>query len=239
MRAPVLEACLLAALAACSAPPAGGPPEDFELVYSQDFENARWCTDFGASDPTLWAPAHEDGGGTAFCRGSSGRDGPLGSPPDFLWLGGVSVGDFVLELDVLLPESGVQEIAVYFGIESAESFVYASLAPHADARSHDVFRIDHAPPLSISKLRTFGVSLPAGVWQRVRVARSTVGGRVSIAFGENPTTVLTAGNGALAPGWIGFGARGGPAHFDQLRVWAPEWTMRSLDFLPPPAQSRR
>jgi outer membrane lipoprotein SlyB len=74
------------------------------------------------------------------------------------------------------------------------------------------------------------------------VARSTVGGRVSVGFGEGRGTVLTAGNGALAPGWIGFGVRGGPAHFDQVRLWAPEWTMRSLDFLPPPlqgAQSRR
>jgi len=238
MRLPPLEACLLAALAACSAPAAGGPPEGFELVYSQDFESAGWCTDFGASDPELWASDREGGGGTAFCRGSSGREGPFGSPPDFLWLGGVSVGDFVLEFDVFLPAPGVQELAVYFGIETPESFVYASLAPHADARRHDVFRVDHAPPLSISKLRTFGVALPAGVWQRVRVARSTVGGRVSIAFGERPATVLTAGNGALAPGWIGFGVRGGPAHFDQVRLWAPEWTMQSLDFLPPPAQGR-
>jgi hypothetical protein len=242
MRLPPLEACLLVALAACSSTPAGGPPEGFELVYSQDFESASWSTDFGASDPALWAPASEDGGGTAYCRGSRGREGPFGSPPDFLWLGGVSVGDFVLEFDVLLPEPGVAELAVYFGIESPESFVYASLAPHAGARAHDVFRVDHAPPLSISRQRTFGVALPAGVWQRVRVARSTVGGRVSVGFGEGRRTVLTAGNGALAPGWIGFGVRGGPAHFDQVRLWAPEWTMRSLDFLPPPlqgAQSRR
>src|SRR6187402_474423 len=86
MRLPPLEACLLAALAACSAPAAGGPPEGFELVYSQDFESAGWCTDFGASDPELWASDREGGGGTAFCRGSSGREGPFGSPPDFLWL---------------------------------------------------------------------------------------------------------------------------------------------------------
>lgn len=239
MRRPLLEVCLLAALGGCASNPPDGPPEGFELVYSQDFESARWCTDFGASDPAAWGPGSVDGGGTACFSGAPEREGPFGAPADFLWLGGVSVEDFVLEFDVFLPESGVRELAVYFGAESPERFVYASLAPYADARAHDVFRVDQAPPLSISRSRTFGVSLAPGVWQRVRVGRSTLAGRVVVGFGEAAVTVLTAGNGALAPGWIGFGVRGGPAHFDHLRLWAPEWSIQSLDFLPAPAQSRR
>lgn len=239
MRRRLLAIALFLVGAGCASNAPAGPPEGFELVYSQDFEGASWCSDFGASDPATWGPGEVDGDGTAAFRGAVERAGPFGSPPDFLWLGGVWVGDFVLEFDVFLPEPGARELTVYFAAEASERFVYASLAPHADARAHDVFRVDHASPLSISHSRTFGAALPTGVWQRVRVARSTLGGRVSVAFGESPAIVLTAGNGALAPGWIGLGARGGPAHFDRLRLWAPQWSIRSLDFLPAPGQSRR
>lgn len=236
---PLLCACLLAVVPGCSSPSRPSAPDGFELVYSQDFEGESWCTDFGASDPTAWGPGSVDGGGTAAFRGAPEGMDPVWSPLHFLWLGGASVEDFVLEFDVFLPEPGASEIAVYFGIESPQRFVYASLARHADSRSHDVFRVDHAPPLPISRSRTFGVTLEPGLWHRVRVARSALAGRVQVGFGPSLTTALTAGNGALAPGWIGFGVRGGPAHFDHLRLWAPQWSIRSLDFLPAPDQSRR
>jgi len=230
---------LCAVLVGCAAPAPAGPPEGFELVYSQDFEGSGWCSDFGADDPAAWGPGAVDGGGSARFRGAPARTDPPGAPPHFLWLGGVTVADFVLEFEVFFPEPGVRELVVYFGIESRERFVYASLAPHADERSHGVFRVDHAPPLPITRSRTFGVDLAPGVWHRVRVGRSSMGGRVVVGFGPGAATALTAGDGALAEGWVGLGVRGGPAHFDRMRLWAPSWSMRSLDFLPAPAQSRR
>lgn len=239
VRRSILPVSLLALLSGCASNEPATAPEGFELVYSQDFEGLGWCTDFGAGDAAAWGPGEVDGGGTAHFRGVPERLAASGAPPHFLWLGGPTVADFVLEFEVLLPEDGAREIAVYFGIESPERFVYASLAEHADDRSHDVFRVDRAPPLSISRSRTFGVDLAPGVWHRVRVGRSSLSGRVVVGFGEGAATVLTAGNGALAEGWVGVGVRGGPAHFDRLRLWAPNWTMRSLDFLPAPCQSRR
>lgn len=239
MRRSILSASLLALLCGCASNEPAPAPEGFELVYSQDFEGPGWCSDFGAGDPSAWGPGEVDDGGTAHFRGSAARTNPPGAPPHFLWLGGPSVEDFVLEFEVLLPEDGAREIVVYFGIEDRERYVFASLAPYADERSHDVFRVDRAPPLSISRSRTFGVDLAPGVWHRVRVGRSSLSGRVVVGFGPGAATVLTAGNGALAEGWVGVGARGGPAHFDRLRLWAPHWTMKSLDFLPAPDQSRR
>jgi hypothetical protein len=234
-----LSAALLALLCGCASNGPAPVPEGFELVYSQDFEGPGWCTDFGASDASAWGPGEVDGGGTALFRGLPERLDPPGAPLHFLWLGGPTVEDFVLEFEVLVPEGGAREIFVYFGIEAPERFVYASLAAHADERSHDVFRVDRAPPLPISRSRTFGVDLAPEVWHRVRVGRSSLSGRVVVGFGPGAATVLTAGHGALAAGWIGVGVRGGPAHFDRLRLWAPDWTMKSLDFLPAPGQSRR
>lgn len=236
MRRASLLALLL--LAGCASDPRTGPPEGFELVYGQDFEDAGWLVDFRAGDAAAWSSARVDRNGTAALSGPAGRQGPWGAPGDFLWLDGVVVGDFLLEFDVFLPEDGARELAVFFAAEEPERFVYASLAPRVDERSHDVLRVDHAAPLPISRSRTFGVALERGVWHHVTVVRSLVGGRVSVAF-DDEGTVLTAGNGALAEGWIGFGARGGAAHFDHLRLWAPKFSMRGIEGLVPLAQSRR
>ncbi|HVS19461.1 MAG TPA: hypothetical protein VMT18_12725, partial [Planctomycetota bacterium] len=169
---------LLFALAACASDQRAGPPEGFELVYGQDFEGSAWTTDFGAGDPATWGPGTVDGNGTAALRGAAGRAGPWGAPGDFLWLDGVVLGDFVVEFDVLLPEPGVQELTLYLGAESLDSFCYASLVTGADQRTNDLLRVDHAPPLSIARARSFGIALAPGVWHHVRAARSTLGGRV-------------------------------------------------------------
>lgn len=235
----ILVAATALTLPACESTPDNPKvPPGFQLIYSQDFESSSWLTDFAVSDPAVWVPGIVGDTGTFLITGPGERIPPHGGPKDYALLGGVMAGPFVLDFDVM-PVGSVSELLVFFAVESKDQYVYASLAPRAGPRSHDVFRVDNAQPLPISTRRSFGVELTPGVWQSVRVQRLDLAGRVSIAIGNPPTLQMEARNGALAPGWLGFGVSGGAAHFDHMRLYAPDYDMRSIEHLPAAGQSRK
>jgi hypothetical protein len=229
--------CLALVTLGCSASSTERPTiEGFELVYTQDFEGSGWASDFAVTDPAVWQGDRADDNGFLEFTGPGGYVPPRGSPADFALLGGPTVTDFILDFDVFLPGEGVRELTVFFGVQAPDRFTYASLAERTAPFEHEVLRVAGFGVKPIGTRRTFGVKLTTEVWHHVRVVRLLSHERVLVGFDDQPSPELEAREGAMEGGWIGFGATGGAARFDHLRLYAPSYQMRSLNFFGVPRE---
>jgi hypothetical protein len=235
IRADVSNACWILTLAlpgACtSSGAAPSAPQGWELVYRQDFERDPGL-DFVVSDAAAWRVAEEDGNRFLEQFAASDYAPPHRSPLNLAVLAGPYVGDFVLEVDVQQTgrEYAHRDACVLFGFQDPAHFAYAHLASQADEDAHHVQVVAASDRAPVTQHRSFGVTWGDGAWHRVRIERSLALERVRVWFDDRLSPVLEARAGALQPGWIGLGTFDDSARFDNLRLWAPDYSMPSPKF---------
>lgn len=226
----------LALLGACSTP--GGDdaamPEGWSLVYRQDFERHPGL-DFVVSDARAWRVGEDDGNRFLEQFRPSDYAPPHRSPLNVAVLAGPCVGDFVLEVDVQQTgrEMPHRDACVFFGVQDPAHLLYAHLASRADDDAHHVQIVDGHDRVPVTLHRSFGVEWGSGTWHRVRMERSLTFERVRVWVDGRSSPVLEARVGAFAEGWVGLGTFDDSARFDNLRLWAPQYTLRSPDFFEP------
>jgi len=231
-----LSGLALSALCACASsaepPPA---PEGWTLVYAQDFEGAELGLDFVCSDPAAWRIEEEDGNRFLEQHAASDYTPPHRSPLNVAVLAGPYLGDFVLEVDVMQTgrEYPHRDACVLFGVQDPAHFAYAHLSSQADQAAHHVQLVAGADRAPLTLRRSFGLDWSEGIWHRVRIERSLTLERVSVWFDGGTSPVLEARRGAMQEGWIGLGTFDDSARFDNLRVYAPRYEVRSPAFFEP------
>ena len=226
----------LALLGACSTPGADDEvmPEGWSLVYRQDFERDPGL-DFVVSDARAWRVGEEDGNRFLEQFAQSSYAPPHRSPLNVAVLAGPCVGDFVLDVDVQQTGSELphRDACVLFGVRDPAHYLYAHLASRADDDAHHVQIVDGHDRIPVTLHRSFGVDWNSAAWHRVRIERSLTWERVRVWVDGHPSPVLEARIGALEEGWIGIGTFDDSARFDNLRLWAPGYTMQSPEFFEP------
>lgn len=217
--------------------PASGPvPEGYRLVYEQHFDTPESLAGFVMSDPTAWKHSGAEDSFTLELVKQSTYQPAVRSPFNIALIRDVVVGDFVLEADLIQTgkEYGHRDMCVFFGFQDPAHFYYSHLATKTDDHAHNIFIVNGAPRLKVSRQTTPGVNWGLGVWHRVRVERK--GAAVRVFFDDLQTPVMTAEEATFGPGWVGFGSFDDTGKVDNIRLWAPTAPERKpAPFFQPPA----
>lgn len=215
----------LLCLAADTAPerPAG-IPDDYQLVYRQDFADAKAIADFVFTDPSCWAVAEVGGRKGLAYTGKADYKPKVRSPLMIGLLKGLKVQDFVLEADIRQTgkEYGHRDACIFYGFTDPSHFYYTHIATKADPHAHNIFLVDDAPRTAIAAETTKGVDWGKDVWQHVRLVRRGSDGTIEVYYEDMSKPVMTAKDTNFGWGWVGFGTFDDEGIVTNVRLWAKE-----------------
>ncbi|GAA4970844.1 hypothetical protein [Algibacter aquimarinus] len=199
-------------------------PEDYKLVYSQDFESTEAIQDFEMTDSKVWRISKGSNGNCLELFEQSHYKPEVRSPFNIALIKNVLLGDFIYEIRLNQNgrEYGHRDLCLMFGITNASNFYYTHIASKADAHANSIFIVNDEPRKSIASERTEGTNW-GGVndWHTVRVVRKVDEGLIEIYFDDMTTPIMKATDTHFKSGHLGFGSFDDTGKFDDIKVWAP------------------
>ncbi|MBS0210685.1 MAG: hypothetical protein JSS27_17215 [Planctomycetes bacterium] len=200
-----------------------GIPENYQLVYSQDFKSADAVGDFQMTDAAAWKHALEDNRGALELFKQSKYKPPYRSPVNIALVRDLRVGDVVIEADCLQTgkEYGHRDMVIFFGFQSPSQYYYTHIATKADDHANNIFIVNDAARLKISKVSNEGNNWGLNVWHRVRVHRQVSDGSIRVYFDDLTKPIMVAEDKTFGTGWLGFGSFDDTGKVSNIRVWSP------------------
>ncbi len=197
-------------------------PEEYKLLFSQDFESAEELEMFFFSDPAAWRWVKDGDRGALELVGGGSYQPPFRSPREIALLTNYSFWDFVLEVDMKQTgrEYGHRDLCLFFGYEAPERFYYAHLATTPDDRAMNVFLVDNADRRRVGEISAEGVDWGDDVWHRVRLVRTVDPPRTRVYFDDMTEPVLDVDDDTLSYGRVGFGSFDDSGRMTRVRLWA-------------------
>lgn len=210
-------------------------PADYRLVYSQNFEGNNADSQFVKSDPKAWRTGTMDKEGqstqTLELHQQSQYKPPHRSPFNMAYINSVVVGDFVMDVKLLQTgkEYGHRDMCLFFGYQDPAHFYYVHMATATDDHAHNVFIVNDAPRIKISKRTTKGVQWGTKVWHHIRLVRKTSTGLVQVYYDDMKTPIMEATDKTFQSGHIGFGSFDDTGMVDDIKIWAPEVSLEKIE----------
>lgn len=199
-------------------------PENYQLVYSQSFENPQAIQDFVMTDPSAWKINKMDGQHTLELFGKSNYESRVRSPFNIAVLESVLLGDFVLEVKLAQSgrEYGHRDLCLFFGIQSPTNFYYTHIASVADQNANNVFIVNDEPRTNIATKTTAGTDWgKTNSWHTARIERNSQTGAIRVYFDDWDQPIMEANDLHFPSGKIGFGSFDDTGQFDEIKIWAP------------------
>ena len=199
-------------------------PEDYKLVYVQDFELPQALNDFEMTDANAWRVINEKKEKVLELFGKSNYESRVRSPFNIALIKDVSVGDFVLEIDLNQTgkEYGHRDLCLFFGVNSPTNFYYVHIASKVDNHANNIFIVNDEPRTKISTKTTEGTNWGAtDSWHKVRIERKVETGSIKIYFDDMTNPIMEATDTHFVEGLIGFGSFDDTGKFDNIKIWAP------------------
>jgi hypothetical protein len=200
-------------------------PEDYKLVYAQDFGLPQAVNDFEMTDANAWRIIQENNGNVIELFGKSDYESRVRSPFNIALIKDLSVGDFVLELDLNQTgkEYGHRDLCLFFGVNSATNFYYVHIASKVDNHANNIFIVNDEPRTKISTKTTEGTDWgKTDSWHKVRIERKIETGSIKIYFDDMTNPIMEANDTHFVEGQIGIGSFDDTGKFDNIKIWAPE-----------------
>lgn len=200
-------------------------PENYKLVYTQDFESPQAINDFEMTDNEVWRISNGDNGKCMELFEKSNYKPEVRSPFNIALIKDVLVGDFVFEIRLNQNgrEYGHRDLCLMFGITNASNFYYTHIASKADAHANSIFIVNNEPRKSIASDRTKGTNWGAvDDWHTVRIVRKVEEGLIEIYFDDMITPIMKATDTHFKSGNLGFGSFDDTGKFDDIKVWTPK-----------------
>ncbi|UXX79395.1 hypothetical protein N7E81_18750 [Reichenbachiella carrageenanivorans] len=208
-------------------------PDDYRLVYSQDFESPQSMSDFEATDASAWKMGSGATGQTMALFGKSNYRGAVRSPFNITILKEIIVEDFVMDIDLNQTgkEYGHRDLCLFFGFQNATNFYYVHLASIADDHANNIFLVNDEPRIKIASKTTAGVDwADTNSWHKVRIVRKVKEGIIQIYFDNMQHPVMEAQDQHFAAGRIGVGSFDDTGQFDNIKIWAPKVVKQKQGF---------
>ena len=199
-------------------------PENFRLLYHQDFAAKGAINEFEMSDPSAWKVT-TDGQGWLELYGESQYKARVRAPFNIALLKNHVFGDFVLEANLAQSgrEYGHRDLCLFFGAKDATNFYYVHIASVADQNANNIFLVNDAPRTNIATKTTKGTDWGAtNSWHKVRIERSITEGKIRVFFDDMSTPIMEATDTHFDYGRIGFGSFDDTGRFDNIRIWGPD-----------------
>ena len=198
-------------------------PENYHLLYQQDFDTQAAREDFEFSDPTAWR-VEEGETGQMELFGESDYRSRVRSPFNIALLKDHLFGDFILEVNLAQSgkEYGHRDLCLFFGAQNATNFYYVHIASVADDKANNVFIVNDEPRIKISDKTTSGTDWGAtNSWHKARIERVVETGTIKVYFDDMTTPIMEATDTHFDVGRIGFGSFDDTGKFDNIRIWGP------------------
>jgi hypothetical protein len=201
-----------------------GIPEDYKLIYTQEFLDATALKDFAFTDPTAWKVAEADGKHVLELHQQSKYKPVHRSPFNIALLAGQKFGDCIIEAHCLQTgkEYGHRDMVVVFGFQNPSQFYYTHIATAADDHANNVFIVKDAPRVKIATETNTGNDWGLNVWHKVRVERKASDGTIKVFFDDMAKPIMVAHDKNFGVGWVGFGSFDDTGRIANVRIWAKE-----------------
>ena len=201
-------------------------PDEYALVYEQDFSPDNALDDFEMSDPDTWRKDEKDGEHFLDLVKGVGKYTPeVRSPHSIALLKPYLVRDFILEMDVEstdIHNGAHRDVCFFFNAENPSHFYYVHIASAADPNAHNIFLVNGAPRANIAEQTTKGVDWGVAIRHRVRIERTCDNGKIRVFFNDMETPIMEAADTHFGLGRVGFGSFDNICRFYEMRLYAPE-----------------
>ena len=199
-------------------------PDDYQLLFREDFEGKGGLKQFEMTDPSSWRISQEDGNHSLELFSQSEYEPRVRSPRNIAIISDQMFGSFVMEADLMQTgrEYGHRDMCLFFGMKDASNFYYTHLATEPDPHAHNIFLVNDEPRVAIAGEPTEGIEWgETPQWHKVRVERSMVKGTIKVYFDDMSQPVLEATDTHFGYGHIGFGSFDDTGRIDNIKVWGP------------------
>jgi hypothetical protein len=206
----------LSLLFAASTLAADSPP----ILFQEDFEKGadRWQP----QDPDQWQIKKTDRGQVySQHKKASAFKPPHRAPTNVSLLNDEKFGDmeFTGRVQSTHPDYGHRDAVVVFGYQDPAHFYYVHLGKKADDHANQIFIVNGADRLKISKTSTDGTNWTDN-WHTVKIIRKPSDGAIEIYFDNLQKPVMTASDKTFGPGRIGVGTFDDTADWDDITIRA-------------------
>lgn len=199
-------------------------PDNYKLIYTQDFESPEAINDLEMTDDKVWQISKDDDGNCIELFGKSNYKPEVRSPFNIALIKEVLVGDFIFEISLNQNgrEYGHRDLCLFFGINNASNFYYTHIASKSDAHANSIFIVNDEPRTSIVSERTDGTDWGSiDSWHTVRVVRKVKNASIEIYFDDMSKPIMKAKDTHFKSGYLGFGSFDDTGKFDDIKVWTP------------------
>lgn len=191
---------------------------ELPLLFSEDFESgglSRWS----ATDPSAWKIETDNGSQVLHQFRQSQVATPVRCPFNRALLRGVNVGDFQLDVDLQTTARDYphRSLCLFFGYQDPAHFYYVHLGQKADDHANQIFIVNGAPRVKISKTSTEGTPWD-DKWHHARIERQIESGEIRVFFDNLKAPIMTASDQTFAWGEVGIGSFDDTGRFDKLQL---------------------
>ena len=246
MKIPILILPVLAVVfAGCAtkigSSPVAGVPNDYRLLYRQDFQKPGTIREFAFTDATAWRMA-QDGTNTSLeLFGKNKYEPKHRSPFNIALLADRTFGDFTLDvkLQSTIKPYPHQDMCLFFGFEATNRYYYTHIAARpdpikAESHAHDIFIVNDAPRLAIAETISPGVIWGENTWHQLRVERRLADGTIKIYFDDLTKPIMVGHDRTFGAGYVGFGSFDDTGKIDEIRIYGPASGTKKTSFFQRP-----
>jgi alkaline phosphatase D len=206
-----------ARLATLPVPQAETDASSLPLVYSDDF--SRGSGNWARTDESAWRVFPQDGNPVYSLHRQSNYRPTYRSPLNYSLVKDTVVGDFELQVRVLTTQRnyGHRSMCLFFGYQDPDHFYYVHLGQEMDDHANQIFIVNEAPRVKISKTTTDGTPWDEK-WHEVKIVRKVDSGLIEVYWDDLHNPVMTAVDKTFSWGQVGLGSFDDVGNWDDFRL---------------------
>lgn len=192
---------------------------DLPLLFEEGFENG--ADHWKPTDAAAWKIIDSGKSGKAYSLFQQSKyKPPHRSPFNIALLDDVEVTEFRLEADVLSTarEYGHRSMVMVFGYQDPAHFYYVHFGKQMDDHANQIFIVNDAPRIKISKTTTSGTPWN-DEWHHVKIERNPGTGDIKIFFDDMEKPTMTAVDKTFTWGKVGLGSFDDVGNWDNVKLW--------------------